>query len=171
MYIFEQFVYNSIFNVHNYLIISQHFISMFMIPFLFRFDDEEDSSRTPTNELTPEEDQETTYSGYPGPEPPYQEYPGPGTPEPYPGVYPGGVPHIPEPDYDISDLENCENGSYSGSDSSWRQDQEQFRDTATLRSPPPPIPVWSLLIFFCCTHFVLCTDYTDCLSPFTGWAT
>ncbi|XP_023341633.1 SH3 and multiple ankyrin repeat domains protein 3 [Eurytemora carolleeae] len=98
-----------------------------------RFDDEEDSSRTPTNELTPEEDQETTYSGYPGPEPPYQEYPGPGTPEPYPGVYPGGVPHIPEPDYDISDLENCENGSYSGSDSSWRQDQEQFRDTATLR--------------------------------------
>ena len=28
-----------------------------------------------------------------------------------------GVPHIPEPDYDISDAEN---GSYSGSDSSWR---------------------------------------------------
>ena len=26
-------------------------------------------------------------------------------------------PHIPEPDYDISDVEN---GSFSGSDSSWR---------------------------------------------------
>ena len=127
-----------------------------MIPVLFRFDDEEDSSRTPTNELTPEEDQETTYSGYPGPEPPYQEYPGPGTSEHYPGVHPGGVPHIPEPDYDISDLENCENGSYSGSDSSWRQDQEQFRDTATLRSPPPYSSLEFVDIFllytFCSVH-------------------
>ena len=135
-----------------------------MIPILFRFDDEEDSSRTPTNELTPEEDHETTYSGYPGPEPPYQEYPGPGTPEPYPGVYPGvpgGVPHIPEPDYDISDLENCENGSYSGSDSSWRQDQEQFRDTATLRYTPPPIPGQSLFTFVCSTCSVLYCSITQ----------
>ena len=48
----------------------------------------------------------------------------------------GSSPHIPEPDYDLSD--DAENGSYSGSEGSWRGDPQQggdpaWRDTATLR--------------------------------------
>ena len=50
------------------------------------------------------------------------------------GMVQGSSPHIPEPDYDLSD----ENGSYSGSEGSWRGDPQQggdqaWRDTATLR--------------------------------------
>ena len=70
----------------------------------FRVDDD---SETPTNARTPDEDYDVN-GGYRLPTAGGQ------TAVNNNGV---GVPHIPEPDYDISDAEN---GSYSGSDSSWR---------------------------------------------------
>ena len=70
----------------------------------FRVDDD---SETPTNARTPDEDYDVNGG-----------YRLPATGGPTTGNNNGvGVPHIPEPDYDISDAEN---GSYSGSDSSWR---------------------------------------------------